>query len=248
MRQLVFKLLSKIEGAAGYARGRGYGTATIEQEVRLALKALKRAPRLAVDIGGSVGSYSAALRRRCPGVEVHLFEPSSSSLASLRQRFASDHAVAIVPLALSDAAGSSTLFSNKPGSGLASLSKRNLDHRGIKFDLEETVSTARFEDYWSQQLAKRPVDLAKIDVEGHELAVLQGFGSALAATSVVQFEFGGTNIDTRTFFRDFWYFFREHSFDIHRITPLGLEHIHRYRESYECFDISNYIAINRRPG
>jgi hypothetical protein len=94
-------------------------------------------------------------------------------------------------------------------------------------------------------LAERQLDIVKIDVEGHELAVLRGFGRALAATRVVQFEFGGCNIDTRTYFRDFWYFFTDEGFDLYRITPIGAERIHRYRESEEAFTVTNFIAVNR---
>jgi hypothetical protein len=88
--------------------------------------------------------------------------------------------------------------------------------------------------------------MVKIDIEGHELSALRGFGSALDSTRVLQFEFGGTDIDTRTFFQDFWYFFRDRNFDLYRITPLGAQKITRYQESDEYFSITNYIASNGR--
>jgi hypothetical protein len=61
------------------------------------------------------------------------------------------------------------------------------------------------------------IDYVKIDVEGWELSVLQGFGDLVYNMRVIQFEFGGSNIDTRTFFQDFWYFFKDHNFSIYRI-------------------------------
>jgi hypothetical protein len=73
---------------------------------------------------------------------------------------------------------------------------------------------------------------------------LDGFGKAVQATNIFQFEFGGCNIDSRTYFQDFWYFFKENNFVIHRITPFGLEKIERYRESDEFFSTTNYIAAN----
>jgi len=61
---------------------------------------------------------------------------------------------------------------------------------------------------------------------------------------LVAFEFGGCNIDTRTFFQDFWYFFREVHFRIFRITPSGyLYPIESYKEIYEQFRTTNFIAI-----
>jgi FkbM family methyltransferase len=246
--QLVQKaphLAPEFERIAAYVQGKGYGTATIVEEVKLALQQLKKPPLLAVDIGGNVGDYTAELRGRNPHLEIHTFEPSSINVAKLKKRFIGDLHVKIVPLAVSSATGAATLFSNKPGSGLASLTRRRLEHYDIKFNFKEAVHTIRFEEYWAGELGKRHVDIVKIDVEGHELAALHGFGAAMKETSIVQFEFGGTNIDARTFFQDFWYFFRENDFDVFRITPSGLAKIELYRETCECFSISNYIAVNR---
>jgi FkbM family methyltransferase len=238
-------LAPEFERIAAYYQGKGYGTATIVEEVTLALQLLRRPPQLAIDIGGNIGAYTAELRSKNPHLEVHVFEPSSTNIARLRKRFGSDSKVKIVPLAVSDSTGTATLFSNEPGSGLGSLTRRKLEHYNIDFNFKEAVATKRFEEYWVDELAKRHVDIVKIDIEGHELAALKGFGAAMTATSAVQFEFGGTNIDTRTFFQDFWYFFKDNDFDIFRITPSGPVKIEQYRETCECFSISNYIAVNR---
>ena len=85
-----------------------------------------------------------------------------------------------------------------------------------------------------------------MDVEGHELDVLRCGEAAMLNASVIQFEFGGCNIDTRTFFQDFWYFFKDRHFDIYRITPLGAEKIDKYNEYHEFYSTTNYIAVNQR--
>jgi FkbM family methyltransferase len=242
----LFKFINRLERVAAFAQGKGYGTATMRQEVTLLQGMLRAQPTLAIDIGGNVGHYTAELRRRNPSLEIHTFEPSATNLEKLRARFKNDGLITLVPLALSASAGSAILHSDEPGSGLGSLSKRNLEHHDIAFDTQETIQTARFEDYWTTKLQSRLLDMVKIDIEGHELSALRGFGKALEFAKVVQFEFGGCNIDTRTYFQDFWYFLRERNFDIYRITPLGAERITRYRESEECFLTTNYIAANCR--
>ena len=241
----LFRLLAFLERAAAYLQGKGYGAATITQEVLAARASLGRAPILAIDVGGNVGDYAAELRRREAAVEIHIFEPSPTNVTKLRARFAADPLISVNGQALSDAAGPVTLFADEPGSGLGSLTQRKLDHFGIRFDRTERVEAIRFEDYWTRALGSRPIDIAKIDVEGHELAVLAGFGKALDATTVVQVEFGGCNIDTRTFFRDFYDLFREHGFDLHRVTPFGLQRIAQYREADEFFSTTNFIACRR---
>ena len=246
MAEWIYSALRKLERLAAYGQGKGYGSGTVRQEVAAISKLLQRPPTLAVDIGGHSGTYTRELKARFPELEVHVFEPATANLARLHSRYGGDPLVTIRPSAVAGKNGTATLYSEKPGSGLASLSRRRLDHWGIVFDCEQTVETIRFEDYWREQLGGRAIDIVKMDIEGHELAALAAFGPAIDSVQVLQFEFGGTNIDSRTYFQDFFYFFADHGFDIHRITPFGLEKISRYREHDEFFFTINYLAVNRR--
>jgi FkbM family methyltransferase len=242
----IFKLAQFAERMAAYAQGKGYGATTIKQENNLVQKLLSKTPTLAMDIGGNIGEYSAELRRRNPNLEIHVFEPAATNIEKLEQRFRDDQKITVLPFALSNGSGSATLFSNKPGSGLASLTQRRLDHFNIDFNVKESINTIRFEAYWKESLNSRILDIVKIDIEGHELPALQGFGDAIYATNVIQFEFGGCNIDTRTYFQDFWYFFKERNFDIFRIAPFGAQLINKYKESDEFFSTTNFIAVNTK--
>ncbi len=243
----ILQLARKVEKVAARLQGKGYGTATIARENALVHRLLGTRPELAVDIGGNVGEYSAELRRRYPLLEVHIFEPSSTNVEKLRARFSRDDRITLVPTAVSDVPGQAMLYADASGSGMGSLAQRDLAHRGIDFRAQETVPVIRFGDYWADALAGRRLDIVKLDIEGYELAALHGFGDALAATAVLQFEFGGCNVDTRTFFRDFWQFFERHGFELYRITPLGLERMRRYRDSDESFSTTNFLVRNPSP-
>ena len=150
----------------------------------------------------------------------------------------------INPVGLSDSASSAMLYSDRVGSSLGSLTLRDLSHIGKDFFCQEVVQTIRFEDYWNDRLNSQEIDIVKLDIEGHELQAMHGMGKAIRYTRIIQFEFGGCNIDSRTYFRDFWSFFDFHNFKLYRITPFGLEGIISYRQSDESFSTTNYIATN----
>jgi FkbM family methyltransferase len=239
----IYKISSLLERCFAYVQGKGY-VASLEKEVNLLFSSIGSKANIAIDIGGNTGRYTDELLKRSPNITIHIFEPSKTNLQILNSKFEKNKNITIIPLAISDATGTATLFSNEPGSGMGSLSKRKLDHVGINFEVTESISTIRFEEYWVEKLNSCEIDLVKIDVEGHELSVLNSFGAALFKTKSIQFEFGGTCIDTRTFFQDFWYFFSKHNYQIYRITPFGLQKIEAYRECDESFYYTNFIAVN----
>jgi FkbM family methyltransferase len=239
-----YKLLGKLERTLARRQGKGWGTGSVQQELKAASSLTGNAPlKLAIDVGGNVGNYTAAIRTVHPDAEVHIFEPSKTNINALTTRFGADEQVTVQPFALASSVMEATLFSDKPGSGLGSLTKRRLDHRGNDFDVSESVQTMVFDSHWKDVLQSRPIDLFKLDIEGHELDALNGSIEALAHTRIVQFEFGGCNIDTRTFFQDFWYFFKERNFDLYRITPGGVARIDKYSERDEFFSTTNYLAL-----
>ena len=244
----LFTTLRFIERAAAYLQGKGYGSSTINREVKVCSQQLLSTPLLAVDIGGNVGNYSKRLRKLFNNLEIHIFEPSITNVEKLNKLFGSDTKISIIPMALSDNSSTSTLYSNEPGGGLGSLVDRRLTHFGLKLDYTEEVRVIRFENYWSDVLKERPIDIAKLDIEGFELNALRGFGRALHKTRVIQFEFGGCNIDSKTTFQDFFYFFKDEGFSLYRIAPIGIELLDRYREADEYYLTTNFIAVNNKIG
>lgn len=237
------RVLRQIELASGAALGKGWGSGTVNQETQAVLNLLppeaRRSP-VVFDVGANVGAWTAAFLTSAPDAEVYSFEPSAAAFGELAKRFADDDRVHAVNAAAGDEVGQVEMWSDAPGSSLGSLSRRRLDHFGIEFSHSEVVPVVKLES-WCSEMAVQPVVL-KLDVEGHELAVLRGAGDILMSLKVVQFEFGGCNIDSRTYFQDFFYFFREAGFGLYRLGPKGLEHLERYSELEEAFRTTNYFA------
>jgi FkbM family methyltransferase len=244
---LVYRSAYTLEKLSAFAQGKGYGSRSIRQEIAVFRRMVKSSnPQLLmIDIGGNIGDYTCNLRKNFKQAEIHVFEPSSVNVDKLSNRFQYDPLVIINPVGVSNSEGSFLLYSNEPGSGIASLSKRRMDHFNVDLSFSEQVQTIRFENYWINQLSRRRINLVKLDIEGHELDALTGFGSAIEAIELIQFEFGGCNLDTHTTFQDFYYFFQDHNYEIFRITPFGSEKISKYREIDEFYSTTNFIARNR---
>ena len=237
------KIIEKIIDILFRLIGVGWGgSRTLSNEVRH-VKSIIKNGSIFVDCGGNIGNYSNEIIKNFKDPEIHIFEPSAKNADILLKRFSNDK-IKINNVGLSNKTSEAILFSNKNGSGLASLTKRKLDHLEIKFNIEEKIKVIQFKDYWNEEINSEFIDLFKIDVEGNEMDVLNGIGERISNIRLIQFEFGGCNIDTRSFFQDFWYFFSDHNFKIFRITPMGLVEINQYKEIYEQFITTNFLCLN----
>jgi FkbM family methyltransferase len=240
------RILKLIIRASHEAQGLGWGASTIEVETKFAAQFLENARShnpLVLDVGANLGTWSIAFNTRVASAQIIAFEPSSKTFEGLRRNTDHINQIQIEQLGFSNFSGSSTLYSDAPESGFASLSKRRLEHFGIQFSDEEVVQITTLDEYTSK-LGVYP-SLIKLDVEGHELNVLAGGEKTLSKVKVIQFEFGGCNLDTKTSFQDFWYWFTERNFEIYRLTPRGLWRIANYSEADEIYQTTNYFAVRR---
>jgi FkbM family methyltransferase len=238
------RLLSKIDYWLGYYRGIGYGASSVKQELSSFRKFIPDG-KIFIDVGGNKGFYTEGIINLFDPSQIHIFEPSHTNIEILRKKFEKNDKIFINNIGLSNINSPSTLYSDKSGSSLGSLTKRKLDHFGMDFSVKEEIKLERFDEYWVNKIDSKLIDLFKIDVEGHELGVLEGVGEKIKNIKIIQFEFGGCNIDTRTYFQDFWYYFKNYNFEIFRITPFGSSHIENYSEREERFITTNYFCLNR---
>ena len=219
-----------------------------EQAVFDILRQKFNPPYCIFDVGANQGQFLRLLLEHIAvdDFTVHCFEPGRETFKILVASLSDDRRIQLNNTGLGKEQGEAVLHFDSAGSGLASLTKRNLDHFGIDFNQSEKVKIDTIDHYCSENSIKH-IHLLKIDVEGHELDVLAGAGRMFdeKAIDVVTFEFGGCNIDTRTFFRDFWHFFCKINMKIMRITPSGYFYpIESYKEIYEQYRTTNFIAVS----
>jgi FkbM family methyltransferase len=198
------------------------------------------------DVGANVGNYALLLDAVFGGkAQIHSFEPSSKTYARLVENTRNLKNCRAHLFGLGQQDESRTLFSNHDESGLASVYERRLDHFNINMSQKEEIRIKTLDGFCSENNIQR-IHLLKMDVEGHEINVLHGARQMLESgkIEVMQFEFGGCNIDSRTYFQDFYYLLKDR-YRISRIVKDGLYPIENYREQLETFTTTNYIAEKR---
>jgi FkbM family methyltransferase len=237
---------------AQYLQGIGAGSSvgsSGERAFLVRLASVRKNRYCVFDVGANQGQFASQVVSALGmnNLDLHCFEPSSSTFLILNDAMQPYPGLHLNNEALGKEMGGAVLYSNEVGSGLASLTRRRLDHFGIDFSRVEDVVVSTLDNYCATRGIEH-IDLLKVDVEGHELDVLFGAESMFKANAIdmVIFEFGGCNIDTRTFFQDYFYFFSEKNMVIYRITPSGyLMRIEKYSEICEQFRTTNFCAIRQ---
>lgn len=87
------------------------------------------------------------------------------------------------------------------------------------------------------------IDFLKMDTEGYELQILEGFEDFLKHIKIIQFEYGGTNIDNNVKLIDMINFLKLHGFyKFAYLTKYGTELLTDFNDHYEY---CNIVCINK---
>ena len=199
------------------------------------------------DVGANKGEFTRHILEEWGGMayQLYAFEPSRGTFEILKNSLEVSPFVHLFNVGFGEKPEKVELYYDHEGSGLASVYPRDLSHHHINFTGHETIELTTL-DIFCQKNGISNIDFLKLDVEGHELAVLRGARQLLEEGKIklIQFEFGGCNIDSRTFFRDYFKFF-EKDFKLHRVLSKGLKPIDAYSERLEVFQSANYLAIRK---
>jgi FkbM family methyltransferase len=223
----------------------GVGTDGHEHEAAAALRFIWREQPVIIDGGANVGRWTQAMIGLCPGFQrIIMFEPQPACWPRL-ESLASER-VLLQRCALSNESGKLKFWANA-NSELASFHRRT-DFGDEQKHVEIDVTTL---DLFMDQHRLDFVDFVKLDLEGHETFALEGARNAIESRRIgsVSFEFGMANVNSRTFFIDFWEMFHRVGWRIYRILPgQRIEEIASYSRDYErFFGVENYIASPKPP-
>lgn len=149
------------------------------------LSKLDFAPSIIFDVGANRGSTVAHTKEIFPNAVIHAFEPDSGTFSGLYDRFKEDKSVVLNQMALNNVRGK-VLMRAAPGSFINRIIKKAPEKIPSEHVEGETG------DHYCRERAIDHIDFLKIDAEGADMKVLQGFENMLDAKKIdfVQVECG----------------------------------------------------------
>lgn len=150
-----------------------------ERQEILALLGGLSPDRVAVDVGANKGSYLWSLGRAVPNGKVVAFEPQPVLADYLKRVCAANHIQNVVVEAAGVSSRPGTMTLHIPGGGSSSPGASLEEPGDVKQGLRRIeIPVVTLDEYFSGETRK--IGALKIDVEGHELSVLQGAANIIA--------------------------------------------------------------------
>lgn len=245
----LYPAVRMLDAYLNFLMGKGSGTGwDLREEVRSAVARIHRPQPVVFDVGANVGNWTQSLLEFLPTAKVYMFDPSPGCQKVIREK--NLPGITLLPCALGESPGRMPYFSSSATDGSASLHARR-DTPFADFKYQQSTVEVRTLDEVIETEKIAFVDFIKMDIEGHELFALKGAQRSLAARKIgaLSFEFGCGNINSRTFFRDFYELLTAHGFVIHRVTAGGRDiAVEQYYEDDEYFrGATNFVAALKRP-
>lgn len=134
-------------------------------------------PKVIMDVGANIGDVALAALKSYPSTKIICFEPVANSFYTLSNRLKSySERVTLINKALSDKSGECNInITSFHGSN--SINPQSHFHSyinpGIREISKEKIQLAKLDEY-IEKFNGQVVDILKLDVEGHELNVING--------------------------------------------------------------------------
>lgn len=211
---------------------------------RLVLERLREfRPKQVIDVGAHLGDWSATARHLLPEATIDAFEIAAITADSLERRFADEPRVRVHRFGLADTSGTTEIvYMGGDHSGTSLLKPER-----VRVDVSCERQEARTEtgDEFCSREGIEQIDFLKVDAEGADLRVLQGFERTFSGGRVrlCQFEYNTRCIESRCLLADFYEFFEARGYVVGKLWARGVSFgPYEFRE--ENFRGPNYLAVH----
>ena len=200
-----------------------------------------RNTKLVVEVGANMGEMSNYILSLKRGLELHCFEPDPRAFVLLQTKLGFSNAILNL-VAIGDKIETKSLYMHKKHSEWNTF--HLYPHRHGEFS-PRLVKATTLDSYFREKNI-RPVDLLKIDTEGHDLFVLKGAISHLrkGLIDVIVFEFGEVTMLSRALFFDTYSYLESLGYRIYKVMPKYLKRVYYSTEDERCF-YANFVAVRK---
>lgn len=197
------------------------------------------------DIGCNTGEWSQCCLERRSDIALHGFEIAAPIQEEIRRRLGRVPNFTLCCFGLSDRDDTVNCAYYAENSVLTSLVK-DLPRRAGGKTLTPQFVEGRVErgDDYCRRSGIGHIDFVKVDVEGHEWEVLDGFGDMLAEKRIdaLQFEFGFEAFITGRTLRQYVQRFNALGYTVGRVLTVGVYFSHESRQ-FERLAFGDYVAV-----
>ncbi|MBL7937248.1 MAG: FkbM family methyltransferase [Bacteroidia bacterium] len=198
------------------------------------------------DVGANIGKYTNSFVTFLKtNYTIHCFEPLESTFDILKKNTETNKNIVSHCVGLGDKTEETVIYSNEKTNTQSSLIPRDMSHWGNEYNLStpNKISITTVDEFCGKNSISF-IDFLKVDVEGFEWLFFKGAKQTLDSKKIgiIQFELGVCAVDGKYFFKDIFYLLSP-NYKIYRITKNNLYEIKAYKEQYEIFLTTNYVAI-----
>ena len=211
----------------------------------------------AVDIGAHHGTWTDLIIAQSPDNRVIALEPDPDSFAQLDQRVSKSPKILALNFAVGDSDGLASLYRDPHNSQLSTLlpqmlarvpeSELELDGAAIKVQqrsLKAVLNIASESGFFENS---ESVNFIKMDTEGTEINIVSQVLTEIPTCPAVQFEFNSHSLAQGIFVDDFLRLFRDHNFELFRLSPRSLVPYADLSFSHaNVAAFSNWVALHSR--
>lgn len=192
------------------------------------------------DVGCNIGEWTKMTRTFQPNANIHMFEIVPATFQKLLRNNVLDDKVFPNSFGLSKET-SDIVVKEVLDNTRVSTTVLNLRHDNSVLRKAVVVNPMTYTEYNNINY----IDYLKIDTEGHEYSVLEGFIPLLEKGNVgcIQFEYGYVCILTKKLLIDFYQLLTPYGYLIGKLTPTGVK-FKDYILPDEDFQGPDYIAVH----
>ncbi len=200
-------------------------------------------PKCVFDVGANIGEWSQLASSLYPSSTIHAFEIVPSTYEELVQNVSELKNVITNNFGLSSEEAVITI-SIGGGSTVATGCKiEGMSFHDDYYKEQIQCDTKKAAGYLDEHNIET-IDFLKIDVEGMDYKVIEGFGEQIKKARVVQFEYGIFNIGSHDLLSDFCNLFKNNGFVVGKVFPNSVQFFD-YHFNMENFHGSNYLAVRK---